>query len=72
MAFLSKWRTMRSTTLGSVITAMIFISEPQGHRSGSTSKTFRMSRAQEARLGEAFGEGGSKSGSGSSEKVKRV
>ena len=42
---------MRSTTLGSVRTAMIFISEPHlGHRSGSTSKTFLTRRAQLARL----------------------
>ena len=42
---------MRSTTLGSVRTAMIFISEPHlGHRSGSTSNTFLIRRAQLARL----------------------
>ena len=43
---------MRSTTLGSVRIAMIFISEPHlEHRSGSTSKTFLFKRAQLARLG---------------------
>jgi hypothetical protein len=42
---------IRSTTLGSVRTAMIFISEPHVlHRSGSTSKTFRIRRAQLVRL----------------------
>ncbi len=42
---------MRSTTLGSVRIAMIFISEPHlEHRSGSTSKTFLIRRAQWARL----------------------
>ena len=43
-------------TSGSVITATIFISEPQaGHRSGSTSKMRRSSRAQLARDGEGSG-----------------
>jgi len=43
---------MRSKTLGSVRTAMIFISEPHlAHRSGSTSNTFLIRRAQLARLG---------------------
>ncbi len=42
-----------STTAGSVMTEMIFIFLPHlGHRSGSTSKTFLIRRAQEARLGE--------------------
>ncbi len=41
---------IRSTTAGSVITETIFISTRQrGHRSGSTSRIFRSSRAQLAR-----------------------
>lgn len=49
------WRCerMRSTTLGSAITARSFISAPQlGQSSGSTSKILRSRRAQEARLAE--------------------
>ncbi len=42
-----------STTACSVMTAMTFISAPHFlQSSGSTSNTFRISRAQEARLGE--------------------
>jgi hypothetical protein len=42
---------MRSTTLGSVRTAMIFISKPHwAYRRGSTSKIFLIRSAQVARL----------------------
>jgi hypothetical protein len=47
-----------STTAGSVMTEIIFILAPHlGHRSGSTSKSFLIRRAQEARLGEEVVDG---------------
>ena len=54
-----------STTAGSVMTEMIFIFSPHlRHRSGSTSKTFLISRAQQALLGEDLVDGASVSCSG--------
>jgi len=50
---LARWRRIASMTLCSVITETIFIADPHaGHRSGSTSKMRRRSRAQLAREGE--------------------
>jgi hypothetical protein len=44
---LRKWARILSTVAGSVITAITFIVAPhRAQRSGSTSKIFRMSRAQ--------------------------
>ncbi len=49
-----------STTAGSVMTEMFFIFSPYlGHRSGATSKTFLISRDQEALLGEDVVDGAS-------------